>query len=637
MRRIFFLITLFIFLPTNFITPAGAQELVKVMSLSYDNTSSMVVVSTTEASDGTTVLPIQKYVRLSQPNRIYFDINNAVLIGGKQHLLFEKSVIKEIKLAQFDTNPYTVRLVITFEEDFDTSKVKLYTIGKNVIVKISKPELRNDYFSRIYDDSAEQLCYSSLGVFTQAVKRAEIPASVNDEKAVINDIQQAFADSTLPNTDGKTYDEVYKIDLSSGIKLRTKYYINQYEVKNGGLLVSGIGQISTAKIFYLNSPKRLVLDLPNTYLNRNIRNKELNLCADSSGLDTAKIGQFEFNKARIVITSDNASKYIPIYSQDSQSLFLINTDKLDHTALSSVVSNINKVYVQKLSPKTTELILSFTEPIVHTLVRSDNALNLYLFNVKSYNETDIIKTLNNTIYKRFTFSLLPKIGVKGSIDLNRDDVVAVDESVDARALKITITRNTKEEIRNSEKPAKRSKNKNKVVLDAGHGGSDYGAIRAGINEKDITLDITQRVESLLKAKGYKVFLTRKEDVFVSLEDRVNFSELEDPEIFVSIHVNSAVSSTPCGIETHWYHEYSTELAEVIHKHLLKEIPSANDRGLFKSKFYVINHTTVPAVLCEIGFISNDEERADIITEERKQKTAKAIADGIIEYLKSGGK
>ena len=66
--------------------------------------------------------------------------------------------------------------------------------------------------------------------------------------------------------------------------------------------------------------------------------------------------------------------------------------------------------------------------------------------------------------------------------------------------------------------------------------------------------------------------------------------------------------------------------------MVKNIDSKN-RGVIKSKFYVINHTDVPAVLVETGFISNPEERAELITEKRKQATAKAIADGIIEYLK----
>ena len=604
------------------------------MSLNYDDSSSLVYINTVEQNSS--ARDSIKYVRLSNPNRIYFDINDAVLIGEKQQLVFEKSNIKEIRLAQFDTNPNIVRSVITFEEDFDTSKIKVMTLDGNIIVKVSNPNIRNDYFNPIYDENPANLAYSSITANSQFVKKVEIPVN-NQVKApnnVMDDIQRAFENSTLANADGKTYDSVVSVDLSSNLKLRTKYFINQYIPKNGGLLVSGFGQITSGKMFYLNGPKRAVIDLPNTFLDKSIRNKEINLCPDGSCKDTAKIGQFEYNKGRIVITSDRAEKYIPVFSQDSQSLFIIDSDKLNHTTLTNNVSNLGKVFVRKIDSKTNELILSFTSPVVHSIVRSDNSINLYLFNVKSYNEQDIIKTLNNTYYKPFTLSLLPQIGVRASMGgLNKDDIVKIEQSVDSKALKLTITKSQPQEEIKAVKSSKKS-TKNKVVLDAGHGGSDYGAIREGINEKDITLDVTRRVDAILRSKGYKTALVRTEDVYVSLEDRVDFSENEEPEIFVSIHVNSAVSTDPSGIETHWYHDYSKELADVVHKHLVSEVPYTKNRGLFKSKFYVINHTTVPAILCEIGFLSNVDERNDLITDLRKQKTAKAIAEGIIEYLKS---
>ena len=290
--------------------------------------------------------------------------------------------------------------------------------------------------------------------------------------------------------------------------------------------------------------------------------------------------------------------------------------------------------MRKIDNKTGELIFSFTEPVVQSILRNDNSLNIYLFNVKSYNEPELIKTLQNSQYKDLTLSLLPQIGVKASMEINKDDIVKVDQSVDGKAIRMTIKRGV--ESVSSSNPfitAKKTAIKGKIVLDPGHGGSDYGAIREGINEKDITLDITQRVASLLKSKGYKVALTRTDDTYVSLQERVDFSENETPEIFVSIHVNSAVATEPKGIETHYYHDFSKDLANTIHRHLMKEIDT-KDRGLVKSKFYVINHTTVPAILVETGFISNDEERAELVTDSRKKKTAKAIAEGIIEYIKS---
>jgi len=628
MKRIFYLFILFIFSIRLLSLPVLAEiEPAKVMSLNYDTYSSLAYITVQNNTLSYQNEPI-KPVRLTQPNRIYFDINNAILIGGKQQLVFEKSDIKEIRLAQFEIEPNNiVRAVITFEEDFDTSKIKILQIDNNIIVKMKNTAIENDYFNTIYDENPQIPSYSNIVANAQTIQTISIPQStIKAPESVMDDIQRAFNYSS--NTSEKS---VVSIDLSSNLKLRTKYFINQYIPKNDGLLVSGFGQLTTSKVFYLDSPNRAVIDLPNTFLDKSIRNKEVALCSNGSCNDTAKIGQFEYNIARIVINSDKPEKYLPIYSQDSQSLFLVDADKLNHTSLVSQISNINKSFVRKIDNKTNELILSFSAPIVHSIVRTDNSLNFYLFNVQSYNEQDLIKTLNNTAFKQFTLSLLPKIGVKAVLPVNKSDLIRIEQSVDAKALKITIKKSFSDDVK-IDKPTRKNTMKDKIVLDAGHGGSDYGAIREGINEKDITLDITQRVDAILRSKGYRVALVRNDDSYVSLEDRVEFSEKEQPEIFVSIHVNSAVSNDPNGIETHWYHEHSKNLAEVIHKHMMKEV-KANDRGLFKSKFYVINHTTAPAVLCEIGFLSNNVERNELITESRKQKTAKAIAEGIIEYLK----
>ena len=639
MKRIFFLITLFlIFLLNIFCLPVNAEgESLKVMSLNYDDSSAMVYISTVKTGDAE--LSVNKYVKLSNPNRIYFDINNAILVGGKQNLLFDRSVIKEIKLAQFETNPNIVRAVITFEEDFDTSKIELNALSNGIFVKILPLNINSEYFDYVYTESPKPHNYTDISVSSKAVQKVPYPADgASNSNTVINDIKKAFEDSTLPNTTEKTYDSVVSVDISSVLKLRNKYYVNQFNSKLGGVLVSGAGRLTTAKPFYLASPNRVVIDLPNTYIDKNLRNKEITICPDGACKDTARIGQFDRTTARIVINSEKPDKYINVYSQDSQSLLIIPSEKLNHTTLTNSVSNINKAYVKKIDSKTQELILSFTSPVVYSIVRSDNVLSLYLFNVQSYNEMDIIKTFNNTMYKPFTFSLLPKIGVRAVMPgLSKEDIINIEQGIDAKALKITISKSKIEEVKaNPDRPFRR-KTKDKIVIDPGHGGSDYGAIREGINEKDITLDVAQRVEAILRSKGYKTAMTRTDDTFVSLEDRVEFSEKEEPEIFVSIHVNSAVSTDPNGIETHWYHDYSKSLAETIHKHLIKEVPYTKDRGLFKSKFYVINHTTDPAVLCEIGFLSNADERNDLLTDIRKQKTAKAIADGIIEYLKSVNK
>lgn len=634
-RFIYLFITFFVFL-----TLSVSAEPNKVMSLNYDDSSSVVFINVDGATANESA-PV-KFVRLENPNRIYFDIQNSILIGAKQQLAIEKSNIKEVRIAQFSTNPDVVRVVITFEEGFDASKIKLININGKIIVKTSKPSLSNDYFNTIYDESPVSTPYSGITVISQVIQKLSTGAAAVDTNSdknsaqVMDDIYKAFAGSTLKNSDGKTYESVVSIDLSSDLKLRTKYYINGYYYKNGGLLISGLGQMTSAKMFTLDSPKRVVIDLPNTYVDKRIRNTTVNLCPGEACKDNAKIGQFEFNKARIVVTTEHPEKYIPVYSSDAQSMLFINADKLNHKSLVSSVANVQKAFVKKINSKTHELILSFTEPVVYSILRDDNYLSVYLFNVKSYNEPELIKTFSGSYYKSMTLSLLPEIGIKSAMKVNKYDIIKIEQSVDGKAMRFTVVQSdkksdNKQDTEDVEKP-KRPPIKNKVVIDPGHGGSDYGAIREGINEKDLTLDISQRVASILKSKGYKVALSRDDDTYLGLQERCDFTEAENPEIFVSIHVNSAVATEPYGIETHYYHEHSKELAEIIQDHLVKDI-STKDRGILKSKFYVINHTDVPAVLVETGFLSNADERAELITEKRKQDTAKSIADGIIEYLK----
>ena len=126
-------------------------------------------------------------------------------------------------------------------------------------------------------------------------------------------------------------------------------------------------------------------------------------------------------------------------------------------------------------------------------------------------------------------------------------------------------------------------------------------------------------------------MTRDSDVYVSLQDRVKYTEDNKGDLFVSVHVNSSVTPEGNGLETHYYTPQSYDFAQIVHKEFVSAINS-KDRGLFKSKFYVINHTTCPSILVETGFISNPEERKELLTSTRKQKTAEAIAKGILKYL-----
>lgn len=173
-----------------------------------------------------------------------------------------------------------------------------------------------------------------------------------------------------------------------------------------------------------------------------------------------------------------------------------------------------------------------------------------------------------------------------------------------------------------------------IMLDAGHGGSDPGAQRGDIQEKEITLDIVKQLKKVLESRGARVLLTRADDTFVSLEDRVQLTNTSGPTVFLSVHINALESTSDIhGIETYYQTEQSRPLADFIHNALVTSL-KAPDRSVRKARFYVINHTPVPAVLAEVGFISNKDERTKLISSDYQQQVAEALAQGVMLYAKS---
>ena len=167
-----------------------------------------------------------------------------------------------------------------------------------------------------------------------------------------------------------------------------------------------------------------------------------------------------------------------------------------------------------------------------------------------------------------------------------------------------------------------------IVIDAGHGGFDRGGIPGQrIPEKEMTLDVAQRLKGVLTAAGYRVVMTRDSDVFVPLATRVAIANSYRNAIFVCIHFNSAKRMGAGGIETYFYSRESLPLASAIHYYVAGGAPSAN-RGVRRRGFYVLRKTGIPAVLVECGFLTNPTEGAYAESTSYRQKLATEIAAGI---------
>ena len=167
-----------------------------------------------------------------------------------------------------------------------------------------------------------------------------------------------------------------------------------------------------------------------------------------------------------------------------------------------------------------------------------------------------------------------------------------------------------------------------IVIDAGHGGYDRGGIPyQRIGEKNLTLDVAQRLRRVLEDSGYRVVMTRNSDVFISLGQRVSIANSYRNATFVSIHFNSAPRSGANGIETYYYRGDSASLAANIHRNVVATAPSEN-RGIRRRGYFVLRRTNIPGVLVECGFLTSPFEAGYVQNPSYRQRLAEAIARGI---------
>ncbi|MBS7360853.1 MAG: N-acetylmuramoyl-L-alanine amidase, partial [Oscillospiraceae bacterium] len=191
-----------------------------------------------------------------------------------------------------------------------------------------------------------------------------------------------------------------------------------------------------------------------------------------------------------------------------------------------------------------------------------------------------------------------------------------------------------------------------IMIDAGHGGNDSGAICAynpdssRKYEKQINLLIAQKIKSKLEAQGATVIMTRTGDSYLSLDERVSLTRSKNPDMFISVHCDSSESATPMGTSAYYYQAYSFPLASAVHKRIVSayksdmyygassSVQSKIDRGTNMYPFRVTRVEECPAILVEYGFVSNINECKLLWTSSVQDKLAQATVDGIKDYISS---
>lgn len=182
-----------------------------------------------------------------------------------------------------------------------------------------------------------------------------------------------------------------------------------------------------------------------------------------------------------------------------------------------------------------------------------------------------------------------------------------------------------------------------IVLDPGHGGYDPGAVGVtGLQEKGVNLDIALRVQKLLTDMGANVIMTRSDDTFIALSERAAIANNANADAFVAIHANSSTSASLGGTSTYYYAPSSntalysqlgqrSNLASKVQGQLIQNLGIRNI-GTLQANFAVLRETKMPSILVETAFLSNKDEEALLKDDAFRDKTAQAIAQGLVDYF-----
>jgi N-acetylmuramoyl-L-alanine amidase len=219
-----------------------------------------------------------------------------------------------------------------------------------------------------------------------------------------------------------------------------------------------------------------------------------------------------------------------------------------------------------------------------------------------------------------------------------------------------------------------------VVIDAGHGGHDSGALSAGKKEKDLVLQITKKLYKEFKDEGYDVYMTRASDRFLKLGQRTRIADKKDAKVFISIHANAIANKSKFneveGIETYFLqktrdaksqriaarenasvlqgtdklsqdviidsvlngpkiiesHKLAIDVQQNIMKNLNDEYRNVKNGGVRPAPFYVLVGASRPSILVEVGYITNPKERQRLFTSDYQEEIVEGIVEGVGRYM-----
>jgi N-acetylmuramoyl-L-alanine amidase len=360
--------------------------------------------------------------------------------------------------------------------------------------------------------------------------------------------------------------------------------------------------------FFLSNPDRLVLDINDTMLSEIAPPK----VPENDFVKDIRFGQLSENTVRVVFDLKNDINYQVFQDNDIFSVIFsevhtvkdIQVTREDDMTFVEITTDGEIGYEIKADKNKKQLKI-----VMPAVAIGENLLNQDVIKIND-DIIEYIELVKVKDVKNYNFEIV--------LNLNSFSSYEMFSSPPSSHIRLGIHK---------------SPLKNKlIVVDPGHGGIEPGAVVGDIKEKDLNLDIGLKLKKLLEASGARVFMIRDDDTFVSHFVRAGMANEINADLFVSIHNNSAGSGAS-GTETLYFTDPEKKLfAKALQKALVRHI-GLNDRGIVERPGIVVTRETkMPSALIEVGFMTNKNDLALLMTDEFRQKAAEGILQGIIDYL-----
>ncbi|MDD4494152.1 MAG: N-acetylmuramoyl-L-alanine amidase [Eubacteriales bacterium] len=528
-------------------------------------------------------------------NKLIVDIAGAELEGGYQEMPVSSSRISTIRYSQFDTD--VVRVVVDLIGDKSYEAV---LDGNSIVINI------NDKASGQPGSTTGQ---SGSMTTKPGVTTAKPPVTTS----LVTSTPVTTPPVTTPPSTTKPPTEPTGPD-GRGDEARDKINVVHKKEGNAEYLELVTGDFTNVNVHRLTDPNRIIIDFEG--LNISNSGEAINI----GSTFVKNVNYRRISGSEVKVEAELTGQHEFTYEEYDGSVIL----KITKTSIVNLKYHnfCDRVYIEingamlAYMPDEGEMREYFTE--YYDSARSDTYITFE-------------SSRGNLGYGKITINdeLLNSISVSQS---NGKTTIAIDgkNRVITNVFPRPIISDTAISIL---RPANTEK---LVVIDPGHGGADPGAERGSTYEKNLNLDICLRLNKLLEEKGIKTYMIREDDRYVGVAERAFIANKLNASLFLSVHNNSMTSKSFRGTMTLCYSSgsLSHKIAKIVQRELVESLGTRDCGISIRPELGVLRRTTMPAVLAEVAFLSNDSDLANLKTEAFRQKAAEGLYDAVIEALES---